>query len=87
MKAKDHGQSDEQREFEAECTRAGWTYVLGDLNALVAFLIAGGWLRRQDVAWYRLPPTPSCTCGSSAAAPCAVHGGVTIPKPSTTAGD
>jgi len=56
VKGKARGQSEEQAQFQKECAEVGWDYVLGTVTDLVGYLIAGGWLRRQDVPWYRLPP-------------------------------
>ncbi len=47
--------SDDQWQFKALCHLAGVNHVGGDLNALFAFLIAGGWLLEKNVATYRRP--------------------------------
>jgi hypothetical protein len=47
--------SDAQEEFQGQCQVCGVAHVVGDLDALVAFLIAGGWLLEQNVAHYRRP--------------------------------
>jgi hypothetical protein len=55
--------SDEQIEFAELCGLVCHDHVSGDTNALVAYLIHGGWVRRDQIAHYRLPPE-SITSGA-----------------------
>lgn len=40
----------EQVAFGNACARVCHPYVWGDLDALIAYLIAGGWLKRESIA-------------------------------------
>lgn len=46
----------EQRVYQALCVAAGVAHLCGDCNALIAWLIHEGYLRRDSVAHYRVPP-------------------------------
>jgi hypothetical protein len=45
----------EQDEFRKQCIAAGIPHVVGGVDELIAWLIAGGWLKRESVAHYREP--------------------------------
>jgi hypothetical protein len=45
----------EQCEFGRWCEAAGTPYVWGDLDALIAWLTAGGWLKPDTLPAYRQP--------------------------------
>lgn len=49
----------EQVVFGEECQQAGIPYVWGDLDALFAYLVAGGWLVADSIAHYRQPAVPA----------------------------
>lgn len=51
--------SPEQEEFRALCLEAEIGHVVGDLDAVIAWLLREGYLKAHQVAWYRLPPTPA----------------------------
>jgi hypothetical protein len=57
--------SDEQKEFRSFCLQAGTPHVLGTVDAFIAYLITGGWMRPDQVAHYRLPPMGGGVIGSS----------------------
>lgn len=44
----------DQVAFGEECLERGVPYVWGDLDALIAWLIAGGWLKRDQVGAHHL---------------------------------
>jgi len=44
-----------QVDYRARCLEAGVAHIVGDLDALIAWLIAEGFLRRDQVPYYRLP--------------------------------
>jgi hypothetical protein len=43
-----------QRKFQVNCERAGILYVVGDLDALIAWQVVLGYLRPDQVAHYHL---------------------------------
>jgi hypothetical protein len=45
----------EQQDFEALCQGAYLTHIVGDLDVLIAFLVRGGWLKADNVPYYRRP--------------------------------
>jgi hypothetical protein len=45
----------EQREFREFCQDSGLTHIVGDLDNLIAFLVAHGWLKAENLPHYRLP--------------------------------
>jgi hypothetical protein len=45
----------EQAEFRARCIAVGVPHVTGGLTELTAYLVAGGWLKADNVAHYRRP--------------------------------
>lgn len=49
----------EQTTFRALCTLAAVSYITGDLDAVVAWLMDQGYLRRDQIAWHRLPKEKS----------------------------
>ncbi len=49
--------SKDQAEFRDWCVAAGVSHVCGGVDSFIAFLIAGGWLRADQVAHYRIGPT------------------------------
>lgn len=53
--------SPDQEEFQAYCVKARAHHVVGGINAFIAWLIAGGWLRPDQVAHYRVPTVPKST--------------------------
>jgi len=61
-------ESDAQREFRALCSETATLHCLGDVNDLVAFLVAQGFLKRENVPYYRLPANLM-----TESAPCAGH--------------
>lgn len=46
----------EQREFQQDCAEAGVEHVVGDLDAVVAWLMRHGVIKPDQVAHYRVPP-------------------------------
>lgn len=56
VECKAHGGrlSKDQAEFRDWCLAAGVAHVCGGVDAFIAFLIAGGWMRADQVAHYRL---------------------------------
>lgn len=48
-----------QREFKAQCLGASVTHVAGGLDALLAFLVEGGWLKAENLPHYRGPSAVS----------------------------
>lgn len=57
--------SAEQREYRALCLAAGMSYVSGGVDAVVAWLVGGGYLDPKNIAHYRQPPAAPgrCPCG------------------------
>ena len=49
--------SPEQEEFRMLCLEAQIGHVVGDLDAVIAWLLREGYLKPHQVAWYRLPPS------------------------------
>lgn len=49
----------EQAAFRAGCLAAGTAHVVGGVDAVISFLIAGGWLKGDQVAHYHLKGTDS----------------------------
>lgn len=47
--------SDAQIAFRDKCLAHGLPHVTGDVNAVIGFLIDGGWLSANSVAHYRRP--------------------------------
>lgn len=47
--------SDEQKRFRDLCVRAGLAHVLGDTNAVIAWVLEHGYLRPDQIPHYRLP--------------------------------
>lgn len=45
----------EQQQFQQQCEASQVAHVLGGLDAVIAFLIAGGWIRESSVPHYRRP--------------------------------
>lgn len=45
----------DQEEFAALCAARGIAHVTGGVNAVIGFLVAGGWLKIENVPHYRLP--------------------------------
>ena len=45
--------------FQAQCIVAGVPHVVGGLDAVIAYLIAGGWLAAASVPHYRRPAPPA----------------------------
>ena len=49
--------SDAQRDFQALCRDARIDHVVGDLDAVIAWLLDEGYLRSDQIPHYRLPAT------------------------------
>lgn len=45
----------EQAEFRAQCESAELAHVVGGVDDVIAWLIAGGWLKAENVPHYRRP--------------------------------
>jgi hypothetical protein len=43
----------EQATFEINSRRANVAHVVGGVDELIQWLVAGGWLKADNVAWYR----------------------------------
>lgn len=50
--------SGDQQEFRRLCEESNTAHCVGPLDALIAWLIAGGYLRADQVPHYRLPKEP-----------------------------
>lgn len=55
VKAEGGRLSDVQRDFRTQCEKAGVAHVVGDLNAVIAWLLDAGVIREHQIPHYRLP--------------------------------
>ena len=46
----------DQAEFRRRCEASSTPYVVGGVDAVVAWLIVGGWVKADNVPWYRRRP-------------------------------
>jgi hypothetical protein len=78
VKTADGRATPQQLAFAEHCARAGQAYVRGDLDALVAWLVAHGYLKADNVAHYRRPCVDVCFTEiaqhGGVSARCAAHG-------------